>query len=274
MPTVTKQSKMGGKTTGVIGRIKPVSLKDDGIKINLYGKSGTGKTTLACSFPKKVLIIGFEDGTKSVHNVKGVEFVLLKESAELAEVIKYVNDHDEYRTVVCDTASGLQDMVLKEILELDELPAQRSWGMAKQQQWGQCALQTKERLRSLLKLNINVIIVAQERDFNAEGNDDNLLMPYVASALSPSVVGWLNPACDYICQTFIRNEVKQEKVKVGTKVKVLQRKTGKVEYCLRTYPDPVYTTKFRIPKGSVLPEVVVDPDFDKILSIIKGEYRA
>jgi hypothetical protein len=116
---------------------------------------------------------------------------------------------------------------------------------------------------------MNVVIVAQEREFNTEDNND-LLMPFVASALTPSVVGWLNPACDYIGQTFIRQKEVIKKVKIAGKVKE-RRMTDGVEYGLRTAPDPTFTTKFRLPKGTPVPDVIIDPDYDKIYALIRGK---
>lgn len=276
MPKVTKQKTAVKKKTakkkvarkgGVLGRIAPISLEDLYVKMNLYGRSGTGKTTLACSFPKPLLLIGSEDGTKSVHNVEGVDFVKVDTVDEMVELIEYLPN--KYKTGVLDTATYLQDIVLREILGLDELPAQRSWGMAAREQWGQCALKTKELLRALLDKDWNFVICAQEREFNTE-SDSDVLMPYVGSALTPSVTGWLNPACDYIGQTFIRERTEKKQTKVGGKSVTREIKTGAMEYCLRSGPDAVYTTKFRTPKGHELPSVIVDPDYDKIAAIIKG----
>ena len=144
--------------------------------------------------------------------------------------------------------------------------------MASREQWGQCALQMKELLRLLLKLTCHVVIIAQEREFNNDDEGD-LLMPFVASALSPSVVGWLNPACDYIGQMFIRRRfiIKESKVKTKKGVKIIKTQvpTKGVDYCMRVGPDAVFTTKFRLPKGSILPEVLVDPSFGVIDKLIR-----
>lgn len=278
MPKVTKQTTVKKKPAkkrvtkkksgGVVDRIAPIELLDTMIRMNLYGRSGTGKTTLACSFPKPLLLIGSEDGTKSVHDVKGVDFVKIETTNELRELIAFLPD--KYNTGVLDTATYLQDMILREILGVDELPAQGSWGMAARDQWGQCALQTKEFLRTLLdKIDWNFVICAQEREFNVE-NESDVVMPYVSSALTPSVTGWLNPACDYIGQCFIRETTAEKVVKVGGKKVKRAVKTDEREYCLRTGPDPVYTTKFRTPKTHSLPPVLVDPTYEKILAIIEG----
>jgi hypothetical protein len=244
------------------------------IKMNVYGRSGTGKTTFWATFPGPVLALVCSGGSqpgelRSIDTPayrKKINPVIVSNSRQIRTLLEQASD---YETVVLDHASGLQDLVLKEILGLDELPAQGSWGMAAREQWGQCALQVKELLRALLSLPQNVVVVAQEREFNTEVESD-LLMPYVASALTPSIVGWLNPACDYIVQTFIRRKTEIKEVKVGTKMVPTKQKVAGVEYCLRVAPDDVFTTKFRLPKGHSLPLDIVDPDYDKVVALING----
>lgn len=278
MPVVKKTSrKLTTKIRqpSVLSRIVPVETRTtESIMINVYGRSGTGKTTFACSFPKPLLIVGTEDGTASVSNVEGVDFVLIESTEDLRKIVEHQTSTSKYRTVMLDTASGLQDLVLKEILGFDELPAQKSWGLASREQWGQCALRTKDLLRSCLdlvrKTGCSTVVVAQEREFNSEGDGD-LLMPYVGSALSPSVTGWLNPACDYIVQTFVREAKTVRRTKIGKKTVERKVASGGVEYCLRTAADPVYTTKLRLPKGRVVPDVIVDPTYRKLMDVIQGK---
>lgn len=278
MPNVKKQNpkpkSRRKKPQGVLDRIAPVSIPKTGITMNLYGKSGAGKTTLACTFPKPLLLIGAEDGTRSVHNVKGVDFVRLNTVEELRQIVSWP-DLVKYKTVVLDSASSLQDLVLQEILGLDQLPAQRSWGMATRDQWGQCALQTKEILRSVLNLSSevrsNVVVIAQEREFNTESESD-MLMPYVGSALTPSVTAWLNPACDYICQTFIRQRTQSQTTKVGDKEITTEKPVSGVDFCLRIAPHSTFITKFRSPRFSAeFPEIIANPTFIKIKKLIDGQ---
>jgi len=261
---------------GVLGKIKPIGFdNDDGIKMNLYGRSGTGKTTLWATFPKPILAIVCSGGNKpgELRSIdtpeyrKTVEQLQIASSTEISEIVDYQSEEGKYATIVLDHASGLQDLILKEILGIDELPAQLGWGVAKQQDWGQCALKMKENLRALLSLSCNVIVVAQEREFNTD-NENELIMPFVASALTPSVVGWLNPACDYLCQTFIQQKTKEVKTKIGKKTVISRKNVKGVDYCLRTAPHDVFTTKFRLPKGLELPEFIVDPSYDKIMALI------
>lgn len=274
MPKVTKQSHrvQPKREVALAGVVSVGDMPLTGLKACVYGRGKTGKTTLACSFPGPLLIVGTEDGTKSVRSVKGIDFLRLTHSSTVDEIAAAVPGR--YNSVVLDTAGGMQDMVLKEILGLDDIPVERSWGMAGREQWQACGSQTKERLRSLLNLadtdGVNVIIVAHERNFNDEGSGSDLIFPTVGAALTPSVAGWLNGACDYICQTFIREQTRDKVVKVGGKETAMSTKTGRVEYCLRVGPHPIFMTGFRrVHKaGEVMPDVIVDPSYEKLRELI------
>lgn len=279
----TKKAKT--KVKGILDRI--ASLQDvmptDGVKINIYGQSGTGKTTFWATFPKKILALVCSGGNRSGEMLslntpeyhKSIDVLYIDSSMDLIDIVEEIKANPKlYSTIVLDHASGLQDLVLRELLNLGEVPAQKSWGLASQQQWGQVAMQTKEHLRSLLSLPQNVIIVAQERDFGTqEATDDDLgIAPFIASGLSPSVVKWLNPAVDYILNTYKRGATKEVTIKVAGKPK---KKTvpikGKVEYVLRTLPHPIYATKFRMPKEKTgLLQDIVDPNYEKLMQLISS----
>lgn len=298
MPVVQKQQGNPPKTApprkqaanlpagSVLSRIKPIGFAvDDALSVLVYGRSGTGKTTFWSTFPGNTLAVIISGGKKpgelrsidTVENRKRVSEVTLRSSTELADIVAHVRQTGKYQNVVLDHASGLQDLVLKEVLGLEELPAQKSWGMASQQLYGQCAGATKDLLRKLLDLvevKVNVIVVAQERTLGDDA-DSEIITPTVTAGLIPSIVGWLNPACDYVVQSFIRQKyvVKKTTIGKGKDAKTVQTRQAVkgVEYCLRTAPDAVYTTKFRVPKGRTLPDVIVDPDYRKFVNIIRGE---
>jgi hypothetical protein len=275
MPKVTKQTQTSSPDIGgVLSRIRPVQVREGGVKLNVYGRGKSGKTRLACTFPKPLLIIGTEDGTKSVSTVKGVDFVRMAHTDELAELCEAAPAR--YKTVVLDTAGGMQDLVLKEVLGLDEVPMGRNWGMTDQQTWGIVTQQTNERMRQVLDLadkhDTNVVVIAHERSFN-DGGESDVIQPTVGSALTPKCCAWLNAAVDYICQCFIREqEIKKEVTKDNGKKGTIKVKTGKMEYCLRVGPHVTYITGFRLPPGGPeLPDCIVNPDYGKILSLIQGK---
>lgn len=267
-----------GKPKDIRDKLRSVEDQEYGMRINIYGRGKTGKTTLACSFPKPLMLIGtmgtLEDGTRSVSDVEGIQFFPLEEVAEIDELVKVLVE-DDYKTVVLDTAGGLQDMVLKEHLGLDEVPVQRTWGMADRKDWMLVGAQTKERLRQLMNLSFtnrtNIAIIAHERSFTEDNEDEEALIPKIGSALSPKVAEWLNGSCDYVCQCFIREGVKEKVKKVGKKEVRTKVKTGKGEYCLRIGPHSIFMTGFRKPRSFVLPDTIEDPSYEKILMLSHGE---
>lgn len=264
----------------VLDRIKPIAFDDTGIKILLYGRSGTGKTTLWATFPGPILAITASGGLRpgELRSIdtpeyrKKVSEVALHDTSEMRVLLQHLAETPRFKTVVLDHVTGYQDLCLKEILGLQEIPVQKSWGLASQAQYGQCVTQCKEAFRHLLNLNANVVFIGQERTFG-EGKESEVIDPTVGVNLMPQLAQWLNPAVDYIGQTCIRPKLRTVQTQLaGETVTMQERVAGAVEYCLRTGPHANYITKFRRPKGfgMDLPEYIVDPDYAKIMKLIKA----
>lgn len=286
---IPKSSATDDEDNGVLGRIKPIGFgEDDGIKLMLYGRSGTGKTTLWGTFPGKTLAVlcsgsdtpGELRSIDTPENRGRIDSVVLRKGEELVEVTKMLRESPgEYRNVVLDHASGYADLLLRDILGLDEDIVQKSFGMASQQDYGQMSVQFKTYLRGLIGLSQNVVIIAHERTFGEREGADSEAMTEgveqtVGAALTPSLTNWMNGAMDYLARTFVRQQVitRWKKVKIKDKVKKMAEKTAtdKVEYCLRVGGSPTYQTKFRVP-GGIAESVVVDPTYDKVMALIRGE---
>ena len=284
MPVTTRQTPNGRPARGqpdVVSRIAP--LDEDGgggLKVLLYGESGSGKTTFWATFPGPILAVlcsgsrnpGELRSVNTPANRKKISQVTLTDSSEMAALIEHLQG-GKYATVVLDHVSGLQDLILKEVLGITKIPAMKNWGMAQQQQYGQVAQQCTALLRDLLSLDANVVVVGQERVFKGkdDGVDSDVIKPVVGVGTMPSIATWLNPACDYILQAFKRAEREVKEVKVGNAVTRREVATGRIEYCLRTEPHEYFMTKFRCPKGTYLPDVITDPSYEKLLEVINGE---
>ena len=269
------------RSGNVIDRISPIDFdKDEGIKVLVYGESGTGKTTFWSSFPGPILAVICSGGNKpgelrsvdTPENRKKIKQVTLNESSELKELIEYIPGSD-FNTVVLDHTSGLQDLIMKELLGLDVIPAQKSFGMASQQTYGQCTQMMKEYLRALLGLSINVVLVAQQRTFGGkdDGMDPELIKPTVGAGLVPSLTGWVNSACDYCVNTFVQPKFVEKTNMIAGKPMTTRVKEKGVEFALRTGKHEIYYTKFRLPLGNVLPDSIVNPTYTKMISLIKGK---
>ena len=271
MPIAVRQQPTVKGTTGsnFVAGIAEISKPTTGIKMAIYGRSGTGKTTIFSTFPKPSLLIKAEEGTRSIYKEKGV-FVtpLVTHPEQLVQTCESIRKgKGGYKTVGLDTATAFQDTVLQSIVQR-KLPEQMGFAEVGKDEWGQCALKMKECLRCLMDLadlGINIVVLAQERDFS-EDNTSDMLLPTVASRVTPSVVDWLNPEVDYIGHTFLKQVTIKKATKKGKESVI--RSEEVIKYCLLTGPHPVYVTKFRIPRGNKLPEYLMDPDYTQIAALI------
>lgn len=280
MPKIVSQNKKlpPAKAGSAASRI--VSIRDvqhDGIKMAIYGHSGTGKTRLAASFAKLgplLHMVCSSNGVnecRSIMGTKNVDVVEIREPSDLPELIQVARSR-KYVTVVLDHVTDYCDLVLARILKLERLPEQSSWGMADLKEYQQQGLQAKNYLRELIDLDCNVILTGQERVYKeAKDEEGETIMPYVSIASTPGVAGWISPTVDYIGRTFKRTKVLIEEKKMGDKTVTIRTVTKDKEYCFLVGPSTVYTTKFRVPPGTELPDVVVDPTYDKLSQLINPE---
>lgn len=279
MPKITKQMASNQVLKPSSNYQSAWDLSSD-LTMLLYGESGTGKTTLWATFPGPIRTFVCSGASRSgeLRSIDTSEYrqkifpEVINHTDRICDAIEELDD--SYRTVVLDHVSGLLGLILKENLGLNDLPAVKKWGMAKQAEWGQINEKCIEILRNLLGLPTNVVIVGQERIFRGkeDGNSNtDIIKPSVGASVTPGVAGWLNPACDYIVQTFIRPKMIRSRMEVGGKEVITERRGKGMEYCLRTEPHDLYTIKFRRPKGNALPEVLINPTYDTIVALIRGQ---
>lgn len=242
----------------------------------IYGRSGTGKTTLASTFPGPLLLIDVKDeGTDSVSDVEDLDVFDVASLDDFERAYWWLKKHPKkYKTVIIDTVSQLQSIAVQEISGGKAKGGKKAgeWGSMSKRDWAEVASVMKEWLinyRDLSRLGINIVFIAQDRVFNFNEEDDaasdDVLAPEVGPGLSPSIAKALNAAVSMIGNTFIRS---REIKKVVDGKKIVRRKT---EYCLRVGPNPVYTTKVRKPRDVEAPEFIANPDYDKIMAIINGD---
>lgn len=273
-------------SSGVLSRIKPVSTDPTGMLMVLYGIAKSGKTRFACTFPKPLLIIGTEDGTKSLMGITGVDFVKLNKCEEMMEIVSS-GFLTNYKTVVFDNGTGFRDMRISEILRLDKLPVQKGWGFATREQWGECSMSMKKMLAPLLQLGkdriLNVVCIAQEADLNSKeeggsGNVDDLIKARIGPALGKSTTNWLNAECDYIGQLVVRHGTKEtevQSIKDGP-VSTIKERTGMIEYSLRVKPNGVHDCGFRVSLGVKIKDEFLNltdttDGYERLVKLILGE---
>jgi hypothetical protein len=296
VPQIERQTKVGGSkkpSGGVLDRIGDIQFAADSpMSLLVYGKSGTGKTTFWSTFPGPILCI-LSSGTIKTGELrslntpalrKKIKQVVLEHSSEMKELINYLKGGDHpFKTVVLDHVSGLQDQTLKEILGLEELPAQKYFGFAKREDYQVSTSQCKEYCRGLLDRQdeMNVVIVGQERTFGGKDDDEgqaadmDMIQIAIGVGVTPALAAWLQPACDYTVQAFKRGKYEVTETIVGEGknqvVEKIRTRVRGVDFCIRTEHHDMIATKFRLPKGMPLPDVIVDPSYDKLIKVMKGE---
>ena len=270
-PTKTKSAKPPAKTERSGLTLRAPSETKKYRSFLFYGPSGTGKTTVSGTFPKPILFGDVKDrGTDSISEIDGIHVADIESSDMLEEFYFEVKDNPKkYKTVVLDTVTQLAGIFVEEIVakKRKQTRSAGDWGSMTMREWGDVAAEMKKWIDLFKELPVQTVFLAQHRVFNVgeEDNADNQLAPEVGPRLSPSVASAINAAVDVIGSTFIRKRLIVKEVK-GKKIK-----REKTEYCMRVGPNPVYTTKIRKPKDVEVPEVIVDPSYEEIMAIIKGE---
>ena len=236
------------------------------LAVLLYGRSGTGKTTVASSFPKPLLLLDVrEKGTDSVSNVKGGHVGAIDDWGQFEQMYWYLAKGDHpYKTVVIDQVSQLQDLAIRQALENNKKEptdqvAKRDFGVASglMKQW-------LLDYRDLIDRGIHVVFIAHDRSIGGEEDaQGDQIEPSIGPRLMPSIASFLNGSVKIIGNTFIRErfEVKGN------------RKVRSVEYGIRVGPHAYYTTKMRSPVGIAAPAVIINPSYEKMRLALKGEYK-
>lgn len=154
-----------------------------GLKILVYGDTGTGKTSFALTFPKS-LILDTEDGyewyenTEKAKNMAGI--VRSQSFDDLDDLLEQLDrDSSEYSTFVIDSETKIYENLQEALLDVeerrarkkhrDELDAnisQRSWGKIKQ-----ISLRLQNEKIRLASQGVNIVSVSQAADVMENSGD-------------------------------------------------------------------------------------------------------
>lgn len=247
MPQVTRQvppkPTVSFPAGSVLATAVPVtSLREMFVKMCIYGRNRSGKTTMAGEIAKAAmkktgkpsLIISPEPdengGATSISDIDGIIISRVtppnrpipgdkvKGSAKVVAIANQLAESNPFAWVFLDTITSLQDVNLVEIMGLSKIPEVLSWGFVPDGVYQQRAEKLRETVRPLLGLtNCNVCILAQEKDHNAteDRGGKNKLMhtmqmgSFMAPALGATNAQWLQDNCGYVIQIY-EDEVMQE----------------------------------------------------------------
>lgn len=238
--------------------VKPISEIPEGKLVVTYGRSGSGKTWFGGTFPKPLLLIKIgDDGGNTIKEVEDVYVKEIENASELKVTLKECLKDDEYKTVFVDTFS----LIVNEWK--DENILSKSKRMT-QQAWGDLATDTEECVRLAHKLSKSkwVVLSCHEVVDTIDGMEDELL-PDVRCSVSKGVRTYLEGMANYGIHT----------VKIQKEVE--NPKTGETELRVRFAadigPNPYYWTKLQVNPSVKVPKRLINPTFDKLMSIVNKE---
>lgn len=138
------------------------------VKMMVYGQAGMGKTTVALSAPKP-LLLDFDNGVKRVNDnhLEGVDIVQVESWGDIQTLlVQQANELAPYQTIVVDTIGKMMDFIILHKCGTRQ-PSIKDWGGINQEfTWF---------TRALSALNKHVIFIAH-RDTRKEG-DDTVFIP-------------------------------------------------------------------------------------------------
>lgn len=261
-----KKTKKPSKKSSLEDRFVDLLELDTPTIITLYGRPGTGKTTIACTGPKPLLLIdvkdkGTDSGKREDLEPGDITVFELENFDEIYEVYDYIQDNpDRFKSVAIDHMTALQDFCYQKVMD-EEGKSKMSQGM-----YGTAGSYLKEVInlyKGLTDIGITPIFNCQDRMESGDGEGEDQLLPEVGPSLMPSVARTLCASSRVIGHTYQFENV--EKLD-GAKVR------RNIEFRLRLGPNPYYITKVTRPVGTPCPMFLVDASYKDIMKIVKGKW--
>lgn len=288
--------------------VPTTSLSEQFIKVLLYGRNRVGKTTLACQFPKPLLIVSAEPdetgGAMSVSKMADVHIVrithkplrqpdgTLEKYYGVTKAVMLAHElqvNNPFKTVVFDTVTSLQEIAFIDVLGASDVLDTKSFGMAGDTTYQARAEKTRATLRPYLDLNsCHVVFLAQEKDHNPVVGDrgkSKILQTqqqqsFFAADLGGTNAKWLQDGCGYIVQLY-EDEIYETKEILAPKNGKLQGTgqyetigTGKRGRHLRCLYHPNFAGGFRSPVPEVVPEFYTASSprdmYEKLMKLVRG----
>lgn len=225
----------------------------------IYGDSGTGKTRLAATAPKVLVIDVNDQGHDSVRRDIDPDFIQIQYWGELVDIYWFLHEGDhEYRSVCLDTVTNLQNICMDFVMG-DEIArdASRDPDMPSRQAWGKVGKLMRTQIINFRNLPMNTIFVAQLRAKSVGDEEDEDTEIVYGPEVSPSIEKTLKAAVGTIGYLTKKEVVVKNKKKKTARKEVRRR--------LLLGDSERYMSKDR---NGVFPSHIDAPDLSEMLELI------
>ena len=160
-------------------------LTPEGAKLNIliYGKSGTGKTSFACCFPKP-FVFDFDKGMLSQRG-RDVEYETYKGATAYQDFevsFKEMERECKYETIVLDSVTTMQEYLLDKILLVNKRP------MPTLNEWNTLIAELKDLFMRLTKMGKHLVVVAHEQVLQDDITGEMLVRPLIVGKKLPEML--------------------------------------------------------------------------------------
>lgn len=223
----------------------------------LWGKSGTGKTHFISTLPKPILYIQIgDDGSNTIADVEGIKAIRAGTMERLKQIGEELQKDTKYASIAVDTFSLITNVWI------DANAIQKKKKMT-QQMWGDLKVATEELIKIFHSVAENHIVAlsCHEASDPIEGMDDEVIPDFSPNTTKGARI-YLQGMANYGLHFTKVNKT------------IVSKKTGEekevVRYAVHLGANPYYWTKLQIKDTIKVPEMVINPSYDKILAIINS----
>lgn len=240
---------------GILDKATPIQELGQSELWVIYGKSGSGKTNVLSSFPKPLLYLQIgDDGSNTIADVDGIDAIRIADIKELKQALQEARLDDHYATVAVDTFS----LMVNEWV--DENAVKKSKRMT-QQMWGDLKTDQEEIVKSahILAKKKTVVLTCHEVQDTIEGYEDEIT-PDVRPSLSKGARTYLEGMANFGIHTAV---IQKEKDMPDGSTKTVS------VYVCHIGPNPYYWVKTQKSAKIELPDMIVNPTYNKIKKVLK-----
>lgn len=164
---------------------KPNELTQTKIKLKglIYGEPGIGKTSVALSAPKP-LLIDFDNGLRRVAKQYQTDSVQIESYQNLLDILEK-EDISNYETIVIDTLGKMVDRI-GDWLAISNPKIKQADGQLAMKGWGNIKTEFQRLLKILEGKNKSVIFIAHEKE--EKNGDETKKRPDVAGSSGKDIV--------------------------------------------------------------------------------------